>query len=879
MATYDSIHTGEQVDEAVDIVLGNKSKGSATQPIYLDANGAAQTVTVDATPIDSSAALVQSGGVYTQLSTKYAKADISTDVNLGTSNTIIPSQGAVKSYVDTHLAGKQDVVVAGDGIVKEGNTLSISTDNDFMTVGKLDNKWSHFVSGLDMGYGTETIEKMEKAKHSTYVGDQPSNASPLDPKKFTYPNGHKPTITTDGIATGFSNTGTYIMPTGITLTPTDNFHIRGEFTLNDLTNLQNILGIHGTNADILIEFRFDQDNKRGLLLYENTNSSSIATARNSISANVSYIYDIIVNGSNITFKLNGETIGTKTDFIGDTSTTINIGRGRAATYPVNGSIDLKQFSITINGVEVFSGNKTGIDTIKPVDFTVITSSLSSPFVNPALPFSDSGVTISEDGIASGFTNNNNYVTLNNTSSLDFSKPFEIDISFTFGDGITQTIVLNDSSGVNGWRSSGSNNKQRMELFLAGTYKGPLTDRVFVIDTLYDMKFTFDGIDKYKCFYKEHTASSYTEGLTLTTSSTLSLADDFCLMKRTIANGIVDLNSIHIYVDGDLVYQPCLKIPYTQTKDGKKIVGYNYKSRVEDEYGQAGFTPYYTLDTESRGNYQVVGSPTISSDFIASGFATRNVIQTITLTPNTSPWEIRAAFNISQLSGVDANAILGGSQSADKKVPSLEIFPNGKARIFITYDGSNWNTKDSTYVFSTNTDYWIKYGYTGSEYYLDYSLDDDNYTRIITLTSSTPIYQGGYILGIGNTLFNSSVTTHYFQGTIDLKEFKIYVDNNLAYQAVIPPNYTMATVKESAVVDSYDNGMNKWTKYANLDFIQQGSCTSGTAVTFAKPFRDANYALSVPYTSGTKTATGFTPSFTDNCDYIAKGKCNLTFPQE
>ena len=40
---------------------------------------------------------------------------------------------------------------------------------------------------------------------------------------------------------------------------------------------------------------------------------------------------------------------------------------------LNVSIDLKQFLITVDGVPVFSGNKTGIDVIKPTNFTVNTT--------------------------------------------------------------------------------------------------------------------------------------------------------------------------------------------------------------------------------------------------------------------------------------------------------------------------------------------------------------------------------------------------------------------------------------------------------------------------------------------------------------------------
>ena len=63
-------------------------------------------------------------------------------------------------------------------------------------------------------------------------------------------------------------------------------------------------------------------------------------------------------------------------------------------------------------------------------------------------------------------------------------------------------------------------------------------------------------------------------------------------------GSIDLNGIKIYVDGDLVYQPCLKIPYTQSKTGSKIVNSIYRDRVNDMAEQFGYANYYTLDEDN-----------------------------------------------------------------------------------------------------------------------------------------------------------------------------------------------------------------------------------------------------------------------------------------
>ena len=63
-------------------------------------------------------------------------------------------------------------------------------------------------------------------------------------------------------------------------------------------------------------------------------------------------------------------------------------------------------------------------------------------------------------------------------------------------------------------------------------------------------------------------------------------------------GSMDLNDTKVYINDNLAYQPCLKIPYTQSKTGSKIVDGGYRDRVQDMYNQFGYTHYYTLgDTD------------------------------------------------------------------------------------------------------------------------------------------------------------------------------------------------------------------------------------------------------------------------------------------
>jgi hypothetical protein len=116
-----------------------------------------------------------------------------------------------------------------------------------------------------------------------------------------------------------------------------------------------------------------------------------------------------------------------------------------------------------------------------------------------------------------------------------------------------------------------------------------------------------------------------------------------------------------------------------------------------------------------------------------------------------------------------------------------------------------------------------------------------------------------------------VNAYPWRGTFDLNSFTVKIDGKLVYQPIIPPNYTMATVKSSDLVGISTNGSNMYRQYANQTIEQYGTCTETTPVTFEKPFANTDYALSVPYSA--KTTTGFTPDLASGVtrSWKAKGK--------
>ena len=256
---------------------------------------------------------------------------------------------------------------------------------------------------------------------------------------------------------------------------------------------------------------------------------------------------------------------------------INFGYDNHSGYYWTGSIDLKSIAIWADGIPVFNGNKTGLFVAKPDNYTVV----GSP-------------TISDDGVASGFSGSN---TIKGTVAIDWSKPFIFKIACTTPKSITADFatltgldltapVIRLSAGKWSLRSVGDT--------ITDTENAKL-------DTKYWIKLegSSDGI----IFSKSVDGINYTNiGKTSQVNYTEPSIPYFGIYATSDARaweGTIDLNSIKISVDGNLVYQPCLKIPYTETFEHPKVVDVAYRDRVQDLYEQTGESLFYTIDEQNQ----------------------------------------------------------------------------------------------------------------------------------------------------------------------------------------------------------------------------------------------------------------------------------------
>ena len=477
--------------------------------------------------------------------------------------------------------------------------------------------------------------------------------STFDKSKFTVVG--SPKITEDGVLSsiGLDAWHNYVSCPAISPTKSLDITILAKMPTTAITHSNGLLTRSGNDGGIYFQLNYNSGGSYYQIALGSTEQADISGWANlgAIDYNKDVLFNIKWDGS-VYKVLKSLDYGKTVTQIGSWNSSTPIG---ADTYNIGLyasellGIDLKYLSVIVDGVPKFVGNKTGIDTIKDNNYTVV----GTP-------------TISADGIASGFSTSNylyksNAITVGTNSSFVFRgtfKPtalgnadtlFEINDLHSGNDSNNNKLIIrtNSAGKINGFYSGENVTNTTIDTNL---YLSVNTNNDISINTNDGVHyiFTVNGVSQSVTFNDAFYASQYT-----VTIGRRRLSYD--ATTATAFQGSIDLNSFKIYVDGDLVYQPCLKIPYTESKTGSKIVDSIYRDRVNDMAEQFGFANYYTLQDEANGNYTVVGSPTISSDFVASGFATNqtnyiNVSGTYKFS-TTNSFEIDTAFTLSSSSSI------------------------------------------------------------------------------------------------------------------------------------------------------------------------------------------------------------------------------------
>ena len=169
-------------------------------------------------------------------------------------------------------------------------------------------------------------------------------------------------------------------------------------------------------------------------------------------------------------------------------------------------------------------------------------------------------------------------------------------------------------------------------------------------------------------------------------------------------------------------------------------------------------------------YTLKGSPTITSDGIASGFTDKNDYLILgAFNPDTHKWRFTTKVKFNSLT---ANMSLIDRNSSTRCF-QIAMRTNGKWRVNISINGSSKaNEVDGSNVWAINTIYYLRFEYDGSKYYLKVSTDNINWTTDITINRSDKIYPVSTMC-MGHSWYNSG--TEKWNGDIYMRYTRFEID--------------------------------------------------------------------------------------------------------
>lgn len=463
--------------------------------------------------------------------------------------------------------------------MKNVNKIKISPD-EIYGVGQDKKSWFPAWNVLD---DKSLYQKVRQLAHSTF-----------DLSKFTVVG--SPNITADGIVSGFTPQGSRLEVYNLDFSNMETFSFEIDlYSSVSYTGLDQQIYSFRTSDDaakITINCPSNSIGARPAIkiYYPNSASTTTSSAWYYFEKNTSYKLKCIYDGTQLKFYLNNNYLSGATFLVDKTwlqdITQLRIGNSGNDSSNYNlywtGKFNLKEISLITNGVPVFNGNKTGIDTIKPNTYTTPT--------NKSLP------TISDDGIASGF--DDDHVIDATVSATTYSSSEHVikykgrvkigssgsKIIFSY-----YTTRLEASTGSIAFRDS--TNTYIVGATLNGLSVGDWIDYELVIDNT-------NG-HTIKAWKDEVLVGSSTSSTTASVNLSSYWIGKYMQANNYYWEGSIDLNAFRIYVDDNLICQLCLKIPYTEAKLNHKFVDAAYRNRIIDLLNQFGYNGYHTIDEDNE----------------------------------------------------------------------------------------------------------------------------------------------------------------------------------------------------------------------------------------------------------------------------------------
>lgn len=368
-------------------------------------------------------------------------------------------------------------------------------------------------------------------------------------------------------------------------------------------------------------------------------------------------------------------------------------------------------------------------------------------------------TITSEYLASGFNSSNGLISTSTMLSSSFST-FEIYTKIRTGSSNSSNQIFIGDTHSSACSVALNVAYNKFYLYLSSNNSsfdiasGVEGSHSVSTNTDYYVKLVYNGTN--------YVMSFSTNGTTYTPTITINSSTKVGTLTPTIGGWIT--SSVGLPFSGS-VY---LKDTYVKV-DGVEV----WRAVTEQQGGG---------DVAYRYNFNIVGDLQIdNSTMVASDFSSNNYIQLQTpFNPGNNPWEVAVKFktssNVTNTQQIFQSCL--GSGNSGRYGININIDgSNSKFNFFCSSGSSSWMFDVyGSHTVQANKDYVIKIGWTGSTYYLDYSLDGQAFVRDISRSSSTAIYSP--LINTYFGIYSSSNFIDYFRGTIDLSGTYIKLNNQV-----------------------------------------------------------------------------------------------------
>lgn len=186
----------------------------------------------------------------------------------------------------------------------------------------------------------------------------------------------------------------------------------------------------------------------------------------------------------------------------------------------------------------------------------------------------------------------------------------------------------------------------------------------------------------------------------------------------------------------------------------------------------------------KSKIEIVGNPTITEDGVASGFSTSNYINTTPVSEIAGePFAIYCDFEWTSGQGSLFSSIIAGNTILGIAL----IINQNRLGFFCSSDGKNYdiaNLKIGSTTLISNTKYRVGVIFDGAKYVCKLiNLDTNVETVEFEIIDSKTVFSSTNPIRLGGRTYWEPLG-----GSIDLKQFKIYVDGQLVYSPTRPITY-------------------------------------------------------------------------------------------